>query len=407
MVVNVPGAPDEQAPFWRAAWKPLAVVAVVHLALIVGYSAFFRFNPSCFLNVGRDFQWADEKHFAPGTVKYTQFSGYDACDYYVVALDPLLLRDDVAPTYKIPEKFMRYQRFLYPLVIHMVACGDPRYFAHAMLFINFASMIGITLVLMKLLMRRGASPWLSLIFVLGGGMLLAFWLDLQMHFCFLIILLALYAYEDGRAALSASLFAAALLTWESTVLFAGPIGLWELLHRRWRNVICFLLVLVPFLAGQVYFGHKLGAKLLSGSPEALAFPFRGIAQSLLEILRLGREQGMVRLARGLLVTPVMALFLAMLGLAVWKLWQRRDNLYNLMLLLQLLFVVIQAKDIWLMFGNAMRINAGVFLPLLLSYRDQRDRVSPWLFAGAMGLAGLALLRIFLTVREPYILIGGG
>ena len=38
--------------FWRTAWQPLAVVVVVHLAIVVGYSAFYHFNLSCFLNVG-------------------------------------------------------------------------------------------------------------------------------------------------------------------------------------------------------------------------------------------------------------------------------------------------------------------------------------------------------------------
>ncbi|NOZ23729.1 MAG: hypothetical protein GXP25_21850 [Planctomycetes bacterium] len=407
MVVNDDNLPDEAQPFWPRAWKPLAVAVAVHLAILIGYAAFFHFNPSCFLNVGAKFQWADEKHFAPGTVKFTKIAGYDACDYYLVALDPLLLKKDVAPTYKIPTKFMRYQRFLYPLLINLLTCDTPAYFPYAMVLINLASMIGMTIVLMKLLAQRGSSPWLALIFVLGGGMLLAFWLALQMHLCFFLIISAIYYYENKKVEVSALLFALALVTWESAVLFAGPIGLWELLHRRWKNVVCFALVLVPFLCSQAYFAHKLGAKMFSGSPAALSWPFVQIVQGISISIRNTAGHGTLAFLRSLLAFPVIALLTAMLVVACWKLWRRKGGLYNLMLLLQLLFVIIQATEIWLTFSNAMRINAGLFLPLLLSYRDQKERVSPWLFAGVLALSALALLKIAAETHQPWGLIGGG
>lgn len=394
-----------QGPFWKRAWKPLAVVIVAHLGIVLGYSAFFGFNLSCFLNVGAAFPWADAKHFAPGVIKYTEIPGYDGSDYYLVARDPLLLSGDIAPSYKLPSKFMRYQRFVYPLLVNLLTCDHPRYFPHAMLFINFASAVGITIVLMKMLARRGASPWLSLIFVLSGGMLFAFSLDLQMHLCFLCIVAALYYYDAERIELSALLFAVALMTWENAILFAGPIGLWELLHRRRRNTAFFLAILVPFLYSQAYFASKLGEKMLSGSSVALGLPFMGMLRSVAQILRSGFDEGTIKLLRNLLVIPAIALFVAMFATASWKSWRRRDNVYNFLLLVQVLFIVFLDKRVLDTFTNVMRINAGVFLPLVLSYRNQKDGASPWLFGGGIVLAVLALLRIFATVHAPYVLIG--
>ncbi|NOZ23090.1 MAG: hypothetical protein GXP25_18610 [Planctomycetes bacterium] len=407
MAENENSSAADATPFWLHAWKPLAVAVAVHLAIILGYSAFFGFNLSCFVNVGSSFQWADKEHFAPGTVKYTHLSGYDACDYYMVALDPFLLNPDIAPTYKSQSKFVRYQRFVYPALIHLIAAGRPRFFPLAMVFINVASMVGITIVLMRMLMRRGASPWLSLIFVLGPGMLFGFWLDLQMHLCFFMIVAALDLYERKRMVPSALLFALAFVTWESAVLVAGPLGLWELIHRRWKNVICLALVPVPFLVSQAYFAHQLGAKLFSGSPMAINLPLVGIVRAVVDLTRVGPSQGFIRYARQMMVVPALLLFLAMLVLTCWKLWRKRNNLYAFMLFAQLLFILILDKRVLDTFVNATRINAGIFLPFALCYRDQKEKISPWLFVWVMGLAALAVLRIFSGVREPYILIGAG
>ena len=68
---------------------------------------------------------------------------------------------------------------------------------------------------------------------------------------------------------------------------------------------------------------------------------------------------------------------------------------------------IQAKDLWITFLNVLRVNAGIMIPLVLSYRDQRERVSPWLWAWVGGLSALALVRVFMNVAEPYVLIGAG
>ena len=407
MAVNEQRDTHEPRRFWPTAWKPLALAIAVHLTIVIGYSAFFDFNPSCFLNVGYLFRWADEEHFAPGTVKYSRLAGYDGSDYYIVAQDPFLLHDDIAPTYKSPGTLLRYQRVVYPLLVRLAAAGRRRYFPHAMLLINFASMVGISVLLMKLLARRGVSPWVSLVFVLGGGMLIAFSLNMHMHVCFLLVVSGLYFYERERIGVSAACFAFALITWEMAVLFAGVIGLWELLHRRWKRALCFVLVLVPFFCGQAYFSHKLGGGALPSRHVAIESPFMGMWQAAVELIIPAAKEGPIKFLRKLLILPVGALFVCMLALACWKGWRRRDSVYHLMLILQILFVFVQAKDLWATFSNVMRVNAGVFIPLVLSYRDERDRFSPWLFGWAAVLSALSLVRIFITVNEPYTLIGGG
>ena len=407
MVVDAHTAPDGSGQFWRRAWAPLATAVGVHLLIVVVYFSFFGLNPSCFVNVGHEWQWADEQHFAPGTIKFTQLAGYDGCDYYLVALDPLMLKDDVAPTYKHANQFMRYQRTVYPLLIHVLAGGKRAYFPHAMMAINFASMIGGAIILMRLLARRNASPWLGLVFVLGAGTVVGFSLALQMHLCFLFVVSGLYLYDVQRKAAAALCFAIALMTWETAVLFAAPIGLWELLHRRWKGVVCFILVPVPSLLVRAYFAHRLNTDVLAGSPVALSAPFVGLWQAATEILSRGTADGAVKFLRKSLILPAMLFFVAMFVLACWKGARRSVGLFELMLGLQALFVLIQAKDIWITFSNVMRVNAGILIPLVLSYRDQRERVSPWLWGWAGGLSVLALVRVLMNVVEPYVLIGGG
>ena len=385
----------------------MAVAVGVHLLIVVVYLSFFGLNPSCFVNVGHAVRWADDDHFAPGTIKFTQLAGYDGCDYYLVALDPLMLREDVAPTYKHANQFMRYQRTVYPLMIHLLTGGHREYFPHAMMAINFVAMIGGAIILMKLLALRDASPWLSLAFVLGAGTVVGFSLALQMHLCFLFVVAGLYLYDTKRKAAAALCFAVALMTWETAVLFAAPIGLWELLHRRWKGVICFILVPVPSLLVRAYFAHRLGTGVLAGSPVALSAPFVGLWQAASEILSRGTADGAIKLLRKLPILPAMVLFVAMFLLACWKGSRRRDGLFDLMLGLQALFVLVQAKDIWITFSNVMRVNAGILIPFVLSYRDQRERVSPWLWGWAGVLSVLALVRILMNVAEPYVLIGGG
>lgn len=161
---------------------------------------------------------------------YTKYGGltrnFDGQFYYFIALDPPNARyyldtGVVAAGY-------RYGRIVYPLLARALALGQPNVIPYTLLLVNWLAVAGGTWALAAWLKRRRVSPWLALIFALYPGVFSALQCDLVEALAYALVALAVYLFDFGgrrRVIASGAVFALAMLTRETTVVFAVIYGL--------------------------------------------------------------------------------------------------------------------------------------------------------------------------------------
>jgi hypothetical protein len=112
-----------------------------------------------------------------------------------------------------------------------------------MLAINIVAVLAATAAVALWLVRRGRRPWAALLYGLFPGLVVAVFRDLTEPLAFALATFAVLAFDrmrPRRLALSAVLFALAVLTRETIVPFAlaGAAAL-VLADRRWRRGLLF------------------------------------------------------------------------------------------------------------------------------------------------------------------------
>ena len=169
-----------------------------------------------------------------------QFEGYDGQFAYLIALDPIGAVDKMdVPTW-------RYLRILYPLIAWVISFGgNPSLVPWALIGINVISAAAATILLGKLIHRRGHSPWYALALTCFVGMFFSVFMDLNEPLSVAFILLAIDRYEEDRFFLSLVFFAFAALTKETAIIFPIGLGVWLALSRNWKKL--FYLIAISLL----------------------------------------------------------------------------------------------------------------------------------------------------------------
>ncbi len=199
--------------------------------------------------------------------------GYDGQFAYYIAIDPVgapALID--APAY-------RYQRLLYPMVARMLALGRPEWVPWALVFINIVSISLSTELVGRVLDSAGLNPVQALILPLWLGQLFSLRADLHEPLCFLLVIAALWWYNQGSLWLSALAMAAAVLTKEAAILFLFSIVWVLLLRRRWLSAWRYaLVVLLPYVVMQLGLYLWLGQTGFDAQGASLeCIPYYGLS----------------------------------------------------------------------------------------------------------------------------------
>ncbi|MGZ3584605.1 MAG: AZOBR_p60025 family cell surface glycopolymer formation protein [Ktedonobacterales bacterium] len=419
-MASVRGGEPARAARWHGGARTEWIVAGVVLLLYALWIALYLLaghEPRDFIVLGRMhvlqghtsalIQFDPRYHYDPDNAE-----GYDGQYCYFIAVDPAH-----AAAYMDWPAY-RYSRILYPILARLIALGQPGAVPLALIGVNWLALGGGTLAVAAWLKRRGCSPWLALLYGCSTGLFIALQGDLTEPLAYALVALAIYLFDFGgrrRVLWSGAAFALALLTRESTAVFAALYGLALLLGgatqaadgassppasapaqlrltelrgriaANWRSTA--LLLTMAFLPYALYKGFLALWLGSVGVPEAVRLdlvPFHGL-------LVYWPLPGAVLIEVDSVVLPA----LVCAGMGLWALKRRIWHVEIWVLLANVFFfVVLLPKASYINLAASARITTGVVLAALLCIPSM-DRLTKgkrtWLaMCGALWLAFLPI-----------------
>jgi hypothetical protein len=165
------------------------------------------------------------------------------------------------------------------MLARLLALGQPDLIPWTLLLINLVSISVSAEVLGRMFDRRGLSPYLALLFPFWLGEVFVLRADLNEALCFLLVLTALWWYQDRRYLLSAVALSASALAKEAALLFLPAAVVVLILDRRWWYAARYgAVVMLPYALLQVAFHLWLGGSgLARGSIHFRWIPYYGLA----------------------------------------------------------------------------------------------------------------------------------
>jgi hypothetical protein len=343
--------------------SPFAVAAVV-LALYAGWitgahqrghDAYdFALVGQFFLDKGSSSAAIETNapHARPGV-------GYDGQFYLFLAQDPVR-----AHSY-MDEASYRYGRILYPLASRaaseVLRIGIPS----ALVGINVLAVAIGALALAFWLRRRGVSPWIALLFGLYPGVFVVILRDLADGIAYALVAVAVLLFDreqPSRLALAAALFALAVLTRETTVVF---VLVWaaaclfdggSVLHWR-RGALFAGAALMPYVVYRGFLLAWLGEGAAPAQLSPSAVPFGGILDW--------------RPWDASDVQQIYAVVLPgafCLGVALFALWRRViEPAVVAVAANALLYVVLVPSPVFQDFYSSLRVSLGVVTAFVLAF----------------------------------------
>ena len=308
------------APVWRVISPVLPVLTTAAITILVMLGFYERHfhtirtithHLSSFADVGARFaQHAGLQRFAVNNV------GYDGQYNFYLARNPGLIVSCAHTHATCPMDsllLVRMERILYPMLAWVVSLGHARLVPLALLLINFVAILALVVVLQRMFVRMGVSPWLAVAGAIYGGNLVGFVRDLADPLGVLFVVLAVYLVYRQRPLWAALAVAAALLSREQAIFYLPLLALPLIAERRWRTLaLAALIALGPFLAWQGVLYAIYGKFALvagdTGAAKLIPIPFYGLWQDRL------RPDFALTVA-GVLVPVLVALLIAVLAVA--------------------------------------------------------------------------------------------
>lgn len=266
--------------------------------------------------------------------------GHDGQQFYVIARHPF---DPSAARGSLDVPVYRYRRILFPLLAGLAAPGGGR-----SLLVAFAaiSMLGVALGAWSLAALDGAPRWLPVTMAFTPAVITSLSLSLSDALATGLALAGVLAVERRRWGGAVLALTLAALTRETLGLVALGLAFAPGMPRRWRLSV----VVVPslaFAAWSIWTARQLGAPLLGGSAEQLAFPFTGW---------LTRHTGVASLALGIVAGGLLAV-------AAWRARTRAPHIAMVLALELVLLISLSDLVAW-DWMNSLR-TAAPMLPLAI------------------------------------------
>ena len=302
--------------------------------------------------------------------------GYDGRFSYALATQAW------GSTENLDQPGYRYQRILYPLLVRLISLGQEQAVPWVMLGLNLAAAGLGCAALGRLLQRRGASPWLGLVFLFSLGYLLAMRMDLLEPLALALALWGWAVYEEERPFPAVLLLALSGLAKEVGLVFAAGLALWELAQKRpLRAAGLFAGSVAPYLVWYLALHIWFGTSATQVSQSRLLFPFTGLSYL------------QDPLSRGLVGVWVLAPAVLAGLAAAWELlrrWGRGMRPDAALLLAQAGLVAVMPAPTWEDPLAILRIGLGLVAVLLVWLSGGHRRLLP-LACALWAPSGLVLL----------------
>jgi hypothetical protein len=261
----------------------LALMLILYLVVPASYSIIWtnghRLDETVFIHAGKDMseRWGidyDSIHVFKDSI------GYDGQFYYTIAKNPL----DMDAARKIPAPSFRYQRILYPLIVHLLSLGNTRIIPAMFLLLNLASIAAAACIYQRMISHPNAPRASWLYIPLSTGLFVSALLNLTEPLWALLTLASLLMLDRGEHVKSAIFFGLAFLAKETTLYLVLPLILHFVCKKRLRQALIYAAPLILFTAWQLtllnVFGElplqssiKYGASYM-GFPDSIAATLR-------------------------------------------------------------------------------------------------------------------------------------
>jgi hypothetical protein len=337
---------------------------------------FAHSSPRDFIHVGRSFveQSQASQVISGYSGPFDGTIGYDGQFMYFIALDPVHAR------YYVDYPPYRYTRILYPLVAGTLGNNDPNLVPYTLIAVNLGMIALGTLVLGAWLRRRGVSAWFALVYGFYPGIFITLQRDTSEAMAYSLAIVAIYLFDYGprfRLLFSATFFALAALTRETTLVFAGIWALGILLAgdgtlkskiaTNWTTFLVFAAIATgPLLAWKAFLLISMGSLGLEGVLSPV--PFGGVYY--LARHEVEQEQLRTVVIPGFLLLGAVVLAL-LAGVRRVEIWALLAN--------TLLYMAFLANPSFVDISSSGRVTVPIALAAALAapYLPQRSRPLLW------------------------------
>jgi hypothetical protein len=213
------------------------------------------------------------------------------------------------------------------------------------------------------------------------------------------------ALDRGLDLVAAVAAAGAALAWEMSLVVTVPVAFHALVGRKYLRAGLLVLSAAPLVAAHFYFARLLHTPFGFGEASMLGPPLAGLAASLGELIHTGRTEGLLSLARGAAVLPAM-LFVGIVCVMALINFVKGGGPWTLALFFAAFVTLSGYQDWWATFANAARVNAFLFLLVILAYVEHRGRATRHPLALGILLTLMALAKIAVDADKPFTLAGG-
>lgn len=362
----------------------IAVAAMLVLMALAYYVREGYTRVSDYADIGAKFaQRAGEQRLAVDPV------GYDGQFAYQLAVHPRLVVACAQSMSRCPldDPPLRAERILYPLTARLLALGQPALVPYTLLAVNALAIVLTVVLIGRLCVAAGASPWLGAGAGLFAGEILGTLRDLADPYSVMWVVLTVWLLFRRRPLWAAGAAAAALVTREQLLFYLPFLVLPLLAQRRWATLAgAAAIALTPFLVWQgilrILYGHWALQDSLHSAPLVLV-PFGALWQQ-----RAGPDAGLIVIC---VVAPVVGACAISLA-ALWRHGLRGvlDDPLPLMVLAYCLLVSLTGNLQWYGIWEPTRLAApGVVLGVLVAARMSASLGSS--FATLLAVTSLAPL----------------
>lgn len=223
---------------------PISLTLFFYLAIGLSFLYFHSWDVSSFVVFGKS-NPITQAFIQDGIFIHQDAGGYDGQFFYLMARKPfditLVQESMISPVW-------RYQRILYPFVTFVLSgLGNPGLVKFMLPLVNLLSVLGLTIVLVKMLEVFNISKWYSLFFSLSPGLVYSFLYNLAEPLTYFLVALASYLFIKNNHKLSLLFFVLAILTREVALFAVLGVVVYLLWNKKYKKSIFYSLTFLVYL----------------------------------------------------------------------------------------------------------------------------------------------------------------